>query len=188
MQQVELDLPVPRKYQDDILKNLYWVDSDLTKIQFDPGNERLLQYSYQGHETSEAIGARLKDIANRLSRSLSLFPSKTVYESPVRTVPGCCNPYSELVRRGWVKPMSDGSHIYTGLMSDLYHALDIQFRMVALQMDVEECKFPTLISLDTLTRSGYLEGFPHNANFVCHLPEQAEIVEKFKAEVEKLIK
>jgi len=46
MQQVELDLPVPRKYQDDILKNLYWVDSDLTKIQFDPGNERLLQYSY----------------------------------------------------------------------------------------------------------------------------------------------
>ena len=185
MQQVELDLPVPRKYQDDILKNLYWVDSDLTKIQFDPGNERVLQYSYQGRETSEAIGARLKDIANRLSRSLSLFPSKTVYESPVRTVPGCCNPYAELVRRGWVKPMSDGSHIYTGLMSDLYHALDIQFRMVALQMGVEECKFPTLISLDTLARSGYLEGFPHNANFVCHLPEQAEIVEKFKADAKQ---
>ena len=185
LNQVELDLPVPRKYQDDILKNLYWVESGLTNIRFTPGNERLLQYTYQGPETPEVVGIRLKDAAHRLSRSLSLFPSKTVYESPARTVPGCRVPYEELVRRGWVKPTSDGCHIYTGRMSDLYHALDIQFRILALQMGVEECKFPTLISLVTLARSGYLEGFPHNANFVCHLPEQAEIVEKFKADAKK---
>jgi seryl-tRNA synthetase len=185
MHQVELDLPVQRKYQDDILKNLYWVDSGLTKIQFDPGNENLLQFTYQGGETPEVVGARLKETAHRLSRSLSMFPSKSVYESPARTVPGCAGPYEKLVSKGWVKPMSDGSHIYAGLMSDLYHALDIQFRTVALQMGVEECKFPTLIGLDTLARSGYLEGFPHNANFVCHLPEQAEIVEKFKAEAKQ---
>jgi seryl-tRNA synthetase len=185
MQQIELELPVPRKYQDDILKNLYWVDSGLKKIQFDPANERLLQFTYEGNETPDMVGQRLKETVHRLSRSLNMFPSKTIYESPVQNVPGCHQPYEELVKRGWVKQTSDGSHVYAGLMSDLYHALDVQFRTVALQMGVEENKFPTLISLDTLSRSGYLEGFPHNANFVCHLPEQAEIVEQFKAEAKQ---
>lgn len=183
MHQVELGAPVPRRYQDDIVKNLYWLDKGLSEIHFDPADERRLWFAYQGSEAPEAVGQRLKELVERLGRSLSLFPSKAVYESPVRDVPGCKAPYEQMVQRGWVRPMGNGSHVYAGLMSDLYHALDVRFRQIALRMGVEECKFPTLISLDTLMRTGYLEGFPHNANFVCHLPEQAEMVERFKAGV-----
>jgi len=185
MNHVELSIPISRKYQEEILKNLYWIDPGFVSLSFDTSDERRLCYQYRDNTIApKASLDRLKETANRLGRSLKRLPNKVIFESAVREVPSCAQPYEQLCQRGWLVRALDGAHTYHGLMSDLFHALDIQFRREAFALNVEECKFPTLISLPALARSGYLESFPHNANFVCHLPEQAETVEAFKAQVQ----
>ncbi|MEW5976522.1 MAG: aminoacyl--tRNA ligase-related protein [Acidobacteriota bacterium] len=185
MNSVQLDLPVPRKLQDDLLKNLYWVDSGLESLHFDTHDDRLLCFKYRGNTPVEDVNHRLKETADRLARSLKVLPEKVYYSTPIRSLKGCTAPYENLVRKGWVTPTSNGMHAYRGLMYDLYQALDAAFRREALALRVEECKLPALMDLATLARTGYLESFPHNANLITHLPEQAEVIDRFKQAIKQ---
>jgi len=185
MPHVELEFSVPHKYQEEILKNLYWIHPGLEKIAFDPTNDRRLEFAYKGTEPTEKLGGLLKEVANRLAKSLALVPPKVIFTSDVQKVRGCQSPYEKLCEKKWVIPVSSGTHVYFGLMNELYQALEGRFRRLALRTGAIEGKFPTLLSLETLRKSGYLEGFPHNANYVCHLSEHIEIIETFKAEMKK---
>ena len=195
MYSVNLKLPVPANYQDEIIKNLYWIDPGITKIWFDQDNPKYLHYHYQNAENlaseealsaqlQETIAQHLKQTTERLARSLNLLPGKVIYETSIKTTPGCQDPYAALLKKGWIHQDSPGTHTYSGLMSQLFYALENQFKQQAIEMEVPEWKFPTLIEVESLIRSGYLEGFPHNTNLVSHLPEQIEVIEKFKASIQ----
>ena len=194
MYSVNLKFPVPANYQDEIIKNLYWIDPGITKIWFDQDNPKYLHYHYQNAENlvseealsaqlQETIAQHLKQTTERLTRSLNLLPGKVVYESPVEFIPGCSDPYQLLLENNWIHPDSAGTHAYSGLMSQLFYSLDNQFRHQAVEMEIPDWKFPSLMDIDTLIKCGYLEGFPHNANLVSHLPEQLEVIEEFKASI-----
>mgnify|MGYP001320417307 CR=1 FL=1 len=183
-QQITLTRPIPPNQYEELIKHLYWVDPGLEQIEFDTIDPTVLRYQYTG-PSSQQVQERLRQVVERLTRSFNTVPVSTIYHSSVVTTPGCVSPYQQLIQRGWVHPVGQGSHIYSGLMSQLYYALDLQFRHKALAMSVNEYKFPTLINLDTLAQTGYLHNFPHHTNFVCHLPEHMEIIEQFKQTVVK---
>jgi seryl-tRNA synthetase len=179
MLEVRLEQPVPREHQVEILKNLYWVDAGIEAFEFDPADGRRLRCRYAG-SVPAGLDERVRQSAEKLARSLQLLPAKVAFEMPA-PVSGCAAPYEALVERGWVTPASTGTHCYSGLFLELLHALDDQFRREALRLGTPEHQFPSLIPLDTLEAAGYLAGFPHNANFICHLPEHAEAIDAFKA-------
>lgn len=182
MEQITLDRPIPRRYHDEVLKNLSWIDQALDGVDFDPADEGVIRFSYKKGPAPAKVVARLKEAAERLGRSCQLIPEKVIF-SQTAEVPGCVQPYERLLEKGWLRQAGTGFHTYHGLMSQLYHALEAWFRDMSLAMGVGELKFPTLVSLDDLRKAGYLEGFPHNVNFVSHLPEQYEAIEDFKAEL-----
>lgn len=100
---------------------------------------------------------------------------------PAPDVAGGVSLYDQLLARSWISPGVIGTHHYSGLFLELFLALDLQFRREGLRLDAEEHKFPALIPLPVLATSGYLANFPHQANFVCHLPEQAGAIDDFRA-------
>jgi len=177
--EIILEQPVPREFQPEIVKNLYWLDGGIESFAFDATDGRRLSFGYRKAAVPEHLPLRVKQSAERLARSLRAIPSKTLFELKPANA-GCAAPYDQLVQRGWVRPAAHGTHVYRGLFLDLFLALDAQFRQAALRLEAEEYKFPAIIPMETLARAGYLNSFPHNANFVCHLPEQAEAVERFK--------
>jgi seryl-tRNA synthetase len=179
MLEVQLEQPVPREYQLEIVKNLYWIDSGIEAFAFDPADGRRLQWRYAG-SVPAGLEERVRASVEKLARSLQMLPARTAF-ALTPPVAGCAAPYEQLVQRGWVTPSLAGTHLYRGLFNELFHALDWQFRREALRLDAEEHKFPALIPLPTLAQAGYLASFPHNANFICHLPEHAEAIDAFKA-------
>lgn len=182
MPSIELAVPVPRRWQDELIRQLNWVDAGIDSLRFDPADERLLSFELRpGPDGGDGALARLRAAADELARSLQRVPDKVLFELPGAGRGGRPDPYPGLSEAGWVRPAADGAHSYHGLMSGLFHALDAEFRRQALALGAAECRFPTLIPLSTLARAGYLDGFPHNANFVGHLPEQAGAVDAFKA-------
>jgi seryl-tRNA synthetase len=186
---VKLASVVSRDVQDDIIKNLYWLDPNLQRISFDPAAQDVLLVTYAGSQDDAALQRRMADLADDTMQAQRKVPSKVYYRSPGALPDGACagasidSVYEQLVQRGWVKPAGEGIHIYTGLMYGLFNALDTLFLEAARSLGVQEHKFPTLLPIEDLHTCGYLQGFPHNANFVCHLPEQLEKVEAFKAQL-----
>lgn len=185
VEHIRLDMGVPRELQEDILKNLYWVDEGLRRLDFDPDDKGVLRYVYQGQTPADTVRERLGQMAGRLLRSLDAFPAKTIYENDQQHVPGCQDVDRQLRERRWIIPVAAGCYVYRGLMSNLYHALDRKCRHLAMAMGAQECKFPSMVDLRTLIRSGYLNDFAHNANFVCHLPEQFTAIRQIKARLDQ---
>ncbi len=183
MGQVKLDRAVGRADQEEIVKNLYWVDARVERVEFDPADERTIRFRYRDDSEPIELASRLKEVADRLARSIHQVPCKVRYRSSPRSLPGARAPYEQLVRKGWVKPVTKGAHVYAGLMSDLYHAFDAEFRRQGLALGAEEYRFPSLVDLETLRRAGYLGSFPHQVNFLCHLPEEQKAIERFQASV-----
>ncbi|MDX9974482.1 MAG: aminoacyl--tRNA ligase-related protein [FCB group bacterium] len=180
---ITLEFPVARDNQDELLRSLQWAAPEVASLAFDPADGRVIHYGQAERTAPDESGVRLKEAADRLARSFHLAPAKKAYVGGPPRVPGLRSPYEQLVRRGWVRPVAAGAHVYCGLMSELFFALDAEFRRQALLLDpaVEEQKFPTLVELQTLRTAGYLAGFPHHVNFLSHLPEQKDAVERFQS-------
>ena len=179
MQTITLDSPVPAEHQPEVLRQLRWLAVGAEDAAFDTADGRILRFRLSRTTvTSEA--AEIHSAIARLAATCRAAPSKTVYETGYVANGGEGDAYRELVRRGWVVPGAAGTHIYAGGMSELYHALDAEFRRRALALGVQECKFPSLIDTGTLLQAGYFDSFAHHANLVCHLPEHADAVRKFR--------
>jgi seryl-tRNA synthetase len=85
--------------------------------------------------------------------------------------------------RGWVRDMGPGQVALSGPALAVMHAIDAETADVAHSMfDAPEERYPSLISVDTLARCGYLSNFAHSLNFVTHLAEDYEGIERFRQE------
>lgn len=169
--EITLSMPVPQKLQDDLLKNLYWVDSRIEKVFLHPSDPQSLRFECKtAGRALKNVASRLKIAANRLLNSMTAVESKIFYKNKGRRSSRATATYEELCEKGWVIPVGYGNHAYFGLMQVLYQALDWKFRQAAMGLGAEDVKLPALLDLDTLAKSGYLENFPQNLNLVSHGP------------------
>ncbi len=180
-ERIRLESAVPRELQEDVLKNLYWVDEGLLSLDFEPGDGGVLHFTYEGSTPPSAVRSRLSDMTSRLLRSMAAFPAKRIYDRGDGTRrAGGRSAEARLLERGWIVPVAPGGYVYRGFMSRLYHALDRECRRLALRLGAQECRFPSTVELGTLARSGYLADFAHNASLICHLPEHLSAIERVK--------
>jgi seryl-tRNA synthetase len=180
---VRLESAVPREIQEDLLKNLWWVDEGLRSLDFDPGDAGVLRFRYEGASPPESLRRRLAETAARLARSLAAFPARRIFERGATRAGGGPSAEAEMLRLGWIVPVAPGACVYRGLMSRLFHGLDREFRRLALRLGAEECRFPSTVELGTLARAGYLADFAHNARLVCHLPEHLDAIARVKGRI-----
>lgn len=180
MSRHELAIAVPPALRDEISKSLYWLDRRIRAITFLEREPAALAVELADETEAETLLAQIEATVKRLVKVHASFPSKVIYESPLAPAEHVGDPFEALMAHGWIHPSADGSFAYSGLMLDLYRALDLSVARAALSLGASEHKFPALISLETLRRSGYLENFPHQVKFVSHLPEQQDWIEAFK--------
>ena len=69
----------------------------------------------------------------------------------------------------------DGLFFAGAAGSKLIHAIDSNFRRMALAAGAEERKFPTVIAEDTLNRSEYFQSFPQYASSVIRAEQKSQI-------------
>lgn len=181
---IALEVNIPDKLHDDVIKNLYWIDKGINGIAINRDTNSI-RLSYTGSATVDETVKNTKEIIHRILNNYQKIKSKTYYQATVKNVPFKADPYKELVEAGWVIPGTPGSFVYGGLMAKLIIALDNHFKRIAFKLGAAEYKFPTLIEVETLMKAGYLDAYPHNANFVVHLHEDLDLVSRFKKSLDK---
>jgi seryl-tRNA synthetase len=187
MYKCQISFNIQKKYRSELLKYLYFLDEKIENIQFDDDKKNFITYDYRDANLPETLDERLREVTENLIKTLEQLNIKVIYSNNIR-VRGCPNHYDELLREKWIIPTGKGNYLYAGLMNKLFNILDWQFQRIAKQLQVSAYKFPNMLNLDHIKRTGYLENFPHNANFVSHLPEQIESINLFKSTVENIDK
>jgi len=183
MQTISLSLPpeVSSGVRETLVKNLFWIDRGITGVELSSGVPPVLTVTCTDDSDAREIEAQvLADVAKMVAQAAVVRP-RTVYETqPCHGEPLSADEVCRsLMERGWLSMELSGSHVYAGLMAELYYGLDRAFGRRARELGAREVHLPSLLGADTLVTSGYLHGNAHLGNYVFHLHEDRSAVARF---------
>jgi seryl-tRNA synthetase len=177
---LELAMPVTQDLRETLLKNLYWTDQEITDVSLSGEDPPVLTVTCSDGGAAGGVEARvIADVAQLLSAPPGVRP-RVIYETPDSRASKLTadEVFRELSDRDWVSPELPGAFVYAGLLADLYFGLGETFGAVARKLGAHRVHLPSLLGTDTLVRAGYLRGSAHLANYVFHLREDRQAIER----------
>jgi seryl-tRNA synthetase len=186
-QTVALDEPVPAWLAEEMGRRIYFVD------------ERIVGFDLlDGHD--EVHGVRLvtdrPTAAGELARKVNAMVSAEVlpqlspqpsvrWRSARRDADHVRPAYADMLARGLAFPCGDGQVAIAEPVLALFHRLDdLVTGIVRTEFGAREYRYPTLLPLESLRRSGYVTSFPHHVMFATRLPADLDEYRGFVADVE----
>ena len=76
----------------------------------------------------------------------------------------------ELVDNDLVYETADGVYLYKGLLAELYERIDEKFESISLELGAKKVIFPSLLKLDILSTSKYLNNHQEHCQYVFDSP------------------
>ncbi|MFB6815403.1 aminoacyl--tRNA ligase-related protein [Streptomyces sp. NPDC056347] len=178
---LRLMLEVAPDVRETLVKNLFWIDRGITGVELSGDVPPVLTVTCTDDSDADEIEAQvLADVTKMVAQAATVCP-RTVYETqPCHGEPLAADEVCRrLEERGWLSMELSGSHVYAGLMAELYYGLDRAFGRRARGLGAQEVHLPSLLGADTLVTSGYLHGNAHMGNYVFHLHEDRSAVARF---------
>jgi seryl-tRNA synthetase len=172
---VRLDAPAHEMAQEEIQKQVAYLAKGIGGVRFAEGGVRLELEAPA--DAPRDLDVKVKALARHVQRSLRSLRRKVLYRSPAMDRPAFRGTGAA---RG-VHLLANGQAALEGLPLRLFRYFDRRFGAFGEPWDAEPLLTPTLIPTRALAKCDYLRSFPHNVTFACHLPEQAERIEDFRA-------
>ncbi|MHC4471802.1 MAG: class-II aminoacyl-tRNA synthetase family protein [Planctomycetota bacterium] len=129
--------------------------------------------------------ADLEDVRGKVDRLIQRFmkrefglKSEVVFEQRRDLVKR--DAWQELLDRRWVTPVGPGHVILRGPAAKLVSVIDAKVdRMFVGEFDAEEELYPNTILCKTLDRCAHFSSFPEHIDFVAHLREDVDVLNRF---------
>lgn len=172
---IPLATPPHDMAREEIQKQVAFLSRDIRNVRFCDGGTAL-QFDAPGDAGAE-LTKQARGLCDRVQRSLRSLQRKVVYQSPRLAAP---------VFRGdgsfpGVHRLGTGQVALEGLPLALFRYFDRRFEAIGNPWKARPVLTPTLVPSHVLSRCDYFRSFPHNVTFACHLPEDAGVVEDFRA-------
>jgi seryl-tRNA synthetase len=172
---VTLPKPASEMAREEIGKQVAFLAKGITDMRFSDDG---LEFSLTSEtEPTPELEAKVLETATSVQRSLRTLARKMVYSSsrmenptfkPCADIPG-------------VRPIANGIVALEGLALAVFNYFDRVFTEFGDEWNPEYLRTPTLIPADVLAKCDYFRSFPHNVTFACHLTEEAENIDAFRA-------
>jgi seryl-tRNA synthetase len=177
---VRLPTPLPPGLADEFEKKLAYVAEGLEGARYDAGTSSVTVTLAAADAARVAvIDARIREIADKLSRSYRAATPRVLAEGRGPADPYTLDPHAELLRRGELARFGRGRFALGPLLVRLVSALDREMQRMAAEMAAPPYQFPSLISAEVLDRCRYLKNFPASLNLVSHLREDLALLQNF---------
>lgn len=182
---VQISAPLAREYQQEVIKNIYWIDPDIAEAAYQDGSDEIIEIEYKGANFPESTRQETEELALHIIRSIERLQIRIIFDQTDLHVPYQSDPLPDLQASGAVTPLLDGGYAYSGIALKLMTGLDRAFREYALSLSSQEFSFPGLLSYDAARRCGYLESYPQHVNLVCHVHEDLDSLRGFRESAQK---
>lgn len=128
-----------------------------------------------------ALRARLERLVARFSQTAEFEP-REVFR--VGGAPAVREPYGELIDRAWVVELGRGQVTLRGLALDLLEFLDDAFvRRIGGPAGARREYYPGVMATERLNRTNHFSSFPEHVQFVTHLREDLDLLDRFAREL-----
>ncbi|SRR5579883_2494701 len=172
---VQLSVRPHEMAREEIRKQLAFLSKDLRGVRFSDDGDRI------DFEAPEAAGASLANdvraLAVRVERALRNLERKIVFRSPA------CDSirFSGSPNGEGIHFLGIGQAALQGVPLGLFRYFDRVFEEFGAAWKAVPLLTPTLIPDRVLARCDYFRSFPNNVTFACHLQEDAQIIDAFRA-------
>jgi seryl-tRNA synthetase len=169
---------IPPHLVGQIQSKLAYVDETITAAQITPdGKDIELQLSNSIDKSR--LEAKIQTVVSEMAKG-SMQPKVEVLEDLLgRPVPFSADPMPDLLARGEVSREHTGIYSFGPLITKLVDAFEKYFLDLALTLDANPHRYPTLISAEKLGRVNYFRAFPHSLTFATHLREDLHVINDF---------
>jgi hypothetical protein len=172
---VRMASPAHDMAREEILKQVAFLSREIANPRFDPDGTTLEFDAPAG--PSDELCRRVGELALRVQRGLRGLRRKVVYRSPTADRPA----FRGVGAAPGVHPLGPGQVALDGIALRLFRYFDRAFDEFGRVWAAEPVLTPTLIPTRVLARCDYFRSFPNTVTFACHLPEDPERVEGFRA-------
>jgi seryl-tRNA synthetase len=172
---VPLGKPASEMAQEEIRKQVAFLAKGISNIRFSEAGDEVLLATES--EPGPELSAQVLTVATNIQRSLRQLTRKMVFSSakmdnptfkPCEKIPG-------------LLPIANGIVALDGLALQIFRYFDRTFTEFGEEWNPSPLQTPTLIPSDVLAKCDYFRSFPHNVTFACHLTEEKENIEAFRA-------
>lgn len=172
---VDLATEASEMAREEIGKQLAFLSKDLRNVRFGADGRRI-EFDAPP-ERGEQLVEQARALAQKVQRSLRSLERKIVFKSSrMDSVEFRGNGTCEGIH--W---LGTGQVAMEGLPLRLFRYFDRVFEGFGAAWKTRPLLTPTLIPSRTLSKCDYFRSFPHNVTFTCHLHEDAETIERFRA-------
>jgi len=173
---VRLDAPANDMAQEEIQKQVAYLSNTTRNVRFSEQGA-VLEFEASADASSADLAANAKALAQRVQRSLRKLQRKVAFRSPLMDRPV----FHGSGQVAGIHPLGTGQVALSALPLRLFRYFDRVFEEFGHPWDAEPILTPTLIPTRTLAKCDYLRSFPHNVTFACHMQENPERIEDFRA-------
>ncbi len=173
--EVRLKTPAHEMAQEEILKQVEFLSRSLTNPRFTEGGAVLGFDAPEGE--ADDLAGRAGELAARVQKGLRSLKRKVAYRSPAADRPT----FRGVGSGAGVHPLGRGQVALDGLPLKLYRYFDRVFEGFGDPWQARPVLAPVLIPTAVLAKCDYFRSFPNNVTFACHLAEDEDRVEGFRA-------
>jgi seryl-tRNA synthetase len=171
---MDLDVPVavitPAEAWNDLIKNAYWLDSNIECVSRVEGREDVVRIRYSADTLLPATLQAVYNLSAEIARSYQRVPVEEIFrygDFSRRAVGPAATPI--LLERGVLRFRRPGYVESSGVYLDLLRLLDSYVLGYALELGAKEFQFPSTLPLAVAERCGVLDNYPHQVCSV-HTP------------------
>jgi seryl-tRNA synthetase len=159
----------------------WFTDEHLERVELRDGQ---LVVGFGAGVTEDALRAKLDRLVARFVQ-MADFEARELFRTPGAAVGGDpCDPYNELLARGWVVELGRGQVALRGLALELLEFLDEAFvRRVGGPASARPEYYPSVMTTERVNRCNHFGSFPEHVHFVTHLREDLDVLDDFAREL-----
>ncbi|MGW3960835.1 hypothetical protein ACWED2_13540 [Amycolatopsis sp. NPDC005003] len=178
---VRLDTPLPDTLAGEFAKRVFFAAEEIRGFRLIGDHDQVtaVVVTTTGTELPERLADKLHVVLHNDVLGQFIREPKVIWRSPVRREPPA-GTFERLVADGIAYPVGEGQvalgEPLLGLMDDLDRVIR---RIVTEEFGGTEFRYPTLIPIAALERSGYLTSFPQHAMFATRLRSDVDVYRDF---------
>lgn len=182
---LDLDEPLSGAHLDELRRRVYYISEAITAFELvsDGDEVTAVVVTTERPADADALGEKLRHVVETEVRPQLRTPPKVLWRSPSdrRPIPDA---FDGLLADGVVHEVGPGQVALGDPALAALDALDGMLRdIIAEEFGAREYRYPTLLPVTALHRSGYLSSFPQHMMFAARLDGDVDTYREFAREV-----
>ena len=163
---IKFNHPFSNDFQKIFLEKVFYLDNSITKILF---KKNYIYFDSNQNKNISKIKKKIIFYVKKNLKNIDRTDDEILYEKNINIKNRKKDPFNEIIKKQYVKKISDGIYSLEGDLLILKKNLETLFQKQFASMKFNEVKYSGIVPVNSLIENSYLNSFPHHCLFISHV-------------------